>query len=78
MLCDFSNLISLFKIGEVHFCLVGTNGFHSKAENERFTAGSSRCNHNLMYENFRLSFGKLGPKIATKSVPHVQHDYFPL
>ena len=29
MLCDFSNLITLSKIGEVHFFLFGTNGFQS-------------------------------------------------
>ena len=29
------------KIGEVHFRLLGTNGFHVKAENERFTVASS-------------------------------------
>ena len=27
-------------------------------------------------ENFTSSFGRLLPKIAPKSVPHVQRDYF--
>ena len=45
-------LIMLHKIGELHFRLLGTNGFHVKAKNERFTAASSRCRQNLKYENF--------------------------
>ena len=31
-------LVTLSKIREVHFRLLGRNGFHVKAENERFTA----------------------------------------
>ena len=69
-------LIMLYKIGELHFRLLGTNGFHVKAKSERFTAASSRCHQNLKYENFMSSFGRLHPNIAPKSVPHVQHNYF--
>ena len=29
-------LVTLYKIGEVHFHLLGTNGFHVKAKTERF------------------------------------------
>ena len=50
-------LITLHKISGVHFRLPGTNGFHVKAMNERFTAASSRCRQNLKYENFKSSFG---------------------
>ena len=56
--------------------LLGTNGVHVKAKNERFTAASSRCRQNLKYEHFMSSFGSLRQKIAPKSVPHVQHDHF--
>ena len=73
---DYSMLITLYKIGELHFRLLGTNGFHVKAKNERFTAASSRCRQNLKYENFTSSFGRLRQNIAPESVPHVQHDYF--
>jgi len=66
----------MYKIGEVHFRLLGTNVFHAKAKNERLSAASSRCRHNLKYENFTTSFGRLRQNIAPKSVPHVQHDYF--
>ena len=66
----------LYKIGEPHFRWLGTNGFHAKAKSERFTAASSRCRLNLKYENFTSSFGRLRQNIATKSVLHVQHDYF--
>ena len=74
--CDYSMLITLYKIGGVHSCLLGTNGFHVKAKNERFTAASSRCRQNLKYENFTSSFGRLRQNIPPKSMPHVQHDYF--
>ena len=67
-------LITLYKIGEVHIRLLGTNGFHVKAKSEAFSATSSCCRQNLKYENFTLSFGRLRQNIAVKSVPHVQHD----
>ena len=69
-------LVTLYKIGGVHFRLLGTIGFHVKAKNDRFTAASSRCRQNLKFENFTSSFGRLCQNIAPKSVPHVPHDYF--
>jgi len=30
-------LITLYKIGELHFPCLGTNGFHVKAKSDRFT-----------------------------------------
>ena len=69
-------LIMLYKIGEVHFRLLGTNGFHVKAKSERFSAMSSRCRQNLKCENFTSLFGRLRQNIAAKSVPHVQQDCF--
>ena len=60
----------------ITFRLLGTNGFHVKAKSERSTAASFRCRQNLKYENFTSSFSRLRQNIATKSVPHVQHDYF--
>ena len=69
-------LVALYKIGELHFRVFGTDGFHIKAKNERFTAAGSRCRQNLKYENFTSSFGRLRQNIARKSVPHVQHDHF--
>ena len=70
-------LVTLYKIVEVHFRLLGTDGFHVKSKNERFTAAaSSRCRQILKYENFTWSFGRLRQNIAPKSVPHVQYDYF--
>ena len=41
--------ITLDKVGGVHFRLLGTNGFHVKAKDERFNAASSRCRHNLKF-----------------------------
>ena len=69
-------LVTLYKIGGVHFRLLGTNVFHVKPKNERFTYASSCCRQNLKYENFTSSFGRLRHNIAPKSVLHVQHDYF--
>ena len=60
----------------MQFLLLGTNGFHAKAKNERLATASSRCRQNLKNENFVSSCGRLRQKIAPKSVPHVQHDYF--
>ena len=49
----------LYKLGEVYFRLLGTNGFHVKAENERFTATGLCCRHqNVNTENFTSSFGR--------------------
>ena len=76
LFCDYSMLVRLYKIGGVHFRLLGTSVFHVKLKNERFTAASSRCRQNLKYENFPSSFGRLRQNIAPKSVLHVQHDYF--
>ena len=74
--CDYSMLITLYKISGVHFRLLGTSGFRAKARNQRLTAASSRCLQNLEHENFTSSFGSLRQNIAPKSVPQVQHDYF--
>ena len=69
-------LITLYKIGELHFHELGTNGFLVKAKSERFTNATPRYRQNLKYENFTSSFRRLRQNIAPKSVPHVQHDYF--
>ena len=60
-------LITSYKIGGVHFRSIGTNDFHVKAKNERFTAASSRCRQNLKYENFMSSFGRLRQNIAARA-----------
>ena len=69
-------MVTSYKIGKVYFRLPGTNSFEVKTENERFSAAGWRCRQNLKYENFTSSFGRLRQKIAPKSVPHVQRDYF--
>ena len=69
-------ILTSYKIGEVHFRFLGTNGFHVKAKNARFTAAGLCWRQNHKYENFPSLFGQLRQKIAAKSVPHVQHDYF--
>ena len=63
------------QIGEVNFPLLGKKGYHEEAKNGRFTAVDLRCRQNFKYKFFS-SFGRLSPKNAPKSVPHVQHDYF--
>ena len=39
-------VVTLYKIGELNFRLLGTNGFHVKAENERCIAAGSPCRQN--------------------------------
>ena len=56
----------MYKIGEVQFRLLGKNGFHAKAKNERFTAACSPCRQNLKNENFTSSFSRLRHKNCTK------------
>ena len=68
-------LVTWYKIGEGYVRLLGTDGSHVKAENERFNAEGCCCRQGLKYENFTSSFGRLR-HISPKSVPHVQHDYF--
>jgi len=46
-----------YKIGEVYVRLLGTNGFHTKARNDTFTAASSRCGHKPKFE--------IGPHLKT-------------
>ena len=59
--------VLLYKRGDVYFRLLGMNGFHLKAKNERFTLASSRCRQNFKNKNFTSSFGRLRQKIAPKS-----------
>ena len=37
--------VTSYEIGQVYFRLLSTNGFHTKTENERFTAAGWRCPH---------------------------------
>ena len=48
-LSDFSKLITLNKMGEMCFHLIGTNGFHVKAESKRLTAVGSCSRQNLKF-----------------------------
>ena len=83
--CNDSMLITLYKIGELHFPWLGTNGFHGKGKDVKDLHGgkpgqvkraSAFRRQNLKYENFTSSFSRLRQNFAPKSVPHVQHDYF--
>ena len=57
-------LITLYKIGELHFRLLGTNGFHVKAKSERFTAACLGCCHNLKI-NMKISRRRLADYVKT-------------
>ena len=63
-------MVTLHKIGEVRFEWLGTNAFHVKAKNERFTAVGSHCRQNLKYEHFMSLFGPVRQKIASRSLLH--------
>ena len=44
---------------------------------EALTAVGLRCRQNLKFEHFTSLFSRLRQNIAAKSVPYVQHDFFP-
>ena len=69
-------LVTLYKIGEVHFRLFGTNGYHVKAKNEKHTAASSRCRQNLKYQNFTSLFGRLRQKLNQKGAERAARLFF--
>ena len=64
--------ITSYKIGEVHFRLLGTNGCHEMNSKDLLQRVRLVVTISIM------SFGGLRRKTAGKSVPHVQHDYFSL
>ena len=60
------------------YCVyIGNSKVSNTARDVRWGA-NPRCRQNLKYENFTSSFGRLRQNLASKSVPHVQHDYFSL
>jgi len=69
-------LVTLFKIGKVHFPLLGTNGYRVKAKNEISVLRRARVD--VRISNMNISRRRLADyvKISPKSVPHMQHDYF--
>ena len=76
MLCDDSKSVTVKKLGERHFRLRGTTGFRAKAKNERFTAAGS--DFVVRIWEMKISRRRLADyvKNCSKSLPHVQHDYF--
>ena len=52
-------MVTLYRIGEVHFRWLGTNGFHAQAKNERFRAAGSHCRRNLKTKMSRLLADKV-------------------
>ena len=70
-------LVTLCKVSELYFRLLGTNGFHAKAENERFNVAVSRCRQNLKYENSTLPFDRLRQNIAPKACRTCSTIIFP-
>ena len=51
--------VTQYETNAVQFCLLGTNGFHVKAQNEKIIAAGLRCRKNLKYENFTSSSDRL-------------------
>ena len=58
--------VTLYETGEKHFCLFGMNGFHVKAENQKFITVGLRCRQNLKYEIFTPCFGELRQNCSKK------------
>ena len=68
--------LSLLRLFHVHHVVQNRRSalslaWHEWFHNERFTTASSRCCHNLKYENFTSSFARLRQNIEPKSVLHV-------
>ena len=59
MLCNYSKLVTLYVISEVHFRLLGTNGFQVKEENGSFTAARSNCRQKS--SNVKISRRRFSP-----------------
>lgn len=82
-LCVSVNVLWLFRRGDVveikqkalSFSWQEEIGFHAK--NERFIGVLVLLwRQNLKYDNFASSFERPCQKLASKSVLHMQHDYF--
>ena len=58
--------VALYETGEVRFCLFGTNGFHAKAETQKFIAVGLHCRQNLKYEIFTPRSGTLRQNCSKK------------
>ena len=71
-------LVTLYKIGEGHFRLLGANGSHVKAKNERFIVAGLRCRQNPDFKFHVVVWQTTGKKKkkSPKKKPHTQHDYF--
>ena len=64
-------LVISSQIGEVSFYLLGGNGFHVMAENQRFTAVSLRCRQKIKCENCTSSFGRLQQKACRTCIMRI-------
>ena len=71
------HVVHVYKIDEVCFHLIGTNGFHVKAENERFTAAGSCCRQKLKYENSRRHLADYVKKLHQKACHKCSTIIFP-
>ena len=68
--------VTLCEIGEEYFRLLGTNDFLVKARKKNLPL---RARVAIGTSNIKISRRYLAAttsKVALKSVPHVQHDYF--
>ena len=68
-LCAKLSLLRLFHVDHVvqNRRSALSLAWHEWFHNERFTTASSRCRHNLKYENFTSSFARLRQNIAPKA-----------
>ena len=69
-------ILTSYKIGEVHFRLLGTNGFHVKAKNGRFAAAGSRCRQNHKYEISRRCLADYVRKLQQKRAARAARLFF--
>ena len=67
----------MYKISEVHVRLLGTNGFHANAKNERFTAAGSRYSQNLEMKILRRHLAGFVKKLDQKACGTCNTIIFP-
>ena len=72
MLCDYSKLVTLYKLGEVYFRLLGMIGFHVKGENDRFSAAVRTSNMKIS----RLPLADYVKKLHQKRSAHAARLFF--
>lgn len=78
MFCNYSKLVTLYKMGQVHFCLLGMNGFHAKVEWKIYHWGLTLMSQSFL--KMKISHRRLTDymkKLHQKACPTCSKIIFP-